>query len=119
MEKENTEGRFFTRIKWNPLIVLPAEGFGIELRALVLFEADSAVWARLGKHPDNNKETAREPGSRSKSLQILELQANMCKNAQLCQMAWMEYSTQQHIIMGYPLIIHKHLYEDLINFWHT
>lgn len=81
MEKENTEGRFFTRIKWNPLIVLPAEGFGIELRALVLFEADSAVWARLGKHPDNNKDTAREPGSRSNSLQILELQANMCKNA--------------------------------------
>ncbi len=101
--------------------MLPAEGFGIELRALVLFEADSAVWARLGKHPDNNKDTAREPGSMSNSLQILELQANMCKNAQLCQMAWMEYSTQQnsHIIMGYRLIIHKHLYEDLINFWHT
>lgn len=49
--------------------MLPAEGFGIELRALVLFEADSAVWARLGKHPDNNKDTAREPGSRSNSFE--------------------------------------------------
>lgn len=34
--------------------MFPAEGFGVELGALVLFEADSAVGAGLGnKYTDN------------------------------------------------------------------
>lgn len=52
--------------------MFPAEGFGVELGALVLFKADSAVGARLGTDPHINKDAAQRVGSMSNSLQILQ-----------------------------------------------
>lgn len=62
---------FFTWIEGNPLVVLPAEGFGVELGALVLFEADSAVGARLGNKYINNY-TAHTAGGMANSLHVLQ-----------------------------------------------